>query len=130
MPAESSGLVVLADIPFVSLCEHHLLPFFGKASVAFLPAQNVVGLGKLVSTVEVLAQRLQFQERLTESIADVIQRVLEPQGTFVMLKAQHVCMLSDGASSLPGKTVTQATRGIFTLEAALRAEVVQQINEA
>src|ERR1041384_5247903 len=77
MPAESSGLVVLANIPFVSLCEHHLVPFFGRASIAFLPHQKVVGLGKLVSTVEVLAQRLQFQERLTESIADVVNGVLE-----------------------------------------------------
>lgn len=110
---ESNEIVVVKDITFYSMCEHHLLPFYGKAHIAYLPDGKVVGLSKLARTVEVFARRLQIQEQMTAQIADAIMEHLVPQGAMVMLEAEHMCMTMRGVEKTDSKTVTMATRGCF-----------------
>jgi len=112
LDAEQRGeLVLLRDIEFRSICEHHLLPFIGMAHVAYVPAKKVVGLGRLPRVVETLASRPQLQERLTEEIADALERGLEPQGVLVVLDAVHGCVSARGARQARSSTVTMASRG-------------------
>ena len=108
-------LVLSKDISFVSFCEHHLLPFEGKAHVAYLPKDRVVGLSKLARVVDVFAKRLQVQERMTDQIADAISQVLNPRGVAVMLEAKHSCMSLRGAKKQHSSMVTTALRGDFLL---------------
>lgn len=123
--AAHSELVLVTGFEFSSLCEHHLLPFRGKAHVAYLPSEDrVVGLSKLARTVDVFARRPQVQERLTAQIADAIEQFLKPVGVFVILEAEHMCMQLRGVEKCHGQTVTKATRGLFTSDAASRAEVL------
>ena len=108
------------DIHFYSMCEHHLLPFFGTAAVAYVPDGEVVGLSKIARTVEVYARRLQLQERMTEQIADAFMRGLAPKGVMVLVEAEHLCMTMRGVKKPGSKTVTTAVRGVFESDPALQ----------
>ncbi|PWJ52197.1 GTP cyclohydrolase I FolE [Faecalicatena contorta] len=109
----TNEIVVEKDITFYSTCEHHLLPFYGKAHIAYIPDGKVVGLSKLAKTVEVFAKRLQLQEQLTVQIADALVENLNPKGVLVMLEAEHMCMTMRGIKKPGSKTVTVAKRGEF-----------------
>ena len=111
--AGSSDMVVEKDITFYSFCEHHMLPFFGKAAVAYVPDGEVVGLSKIARTVEVYARRFQLQERLTSQIADAFMKELKPKGVMVLIEAEHMCMSMRGIKKPGAKTVTSVTRGVF-----------------
>ena len=106
-------MVMVRGVDFYSLCEHHMLPFCGKAHVAYIPNGRIVGLSKLPRIVEVYARRLQVQERLTEQIADAIERVLKPLGVGVVLEGEHLCMMMRGVEKQGSKTITSALRGTF-----------------
>lgn len=117
-----SSMVMVRDIELYSLCEHHLLPFFGKAHIAYIPDGKIVGLSKLPRIVEVFARRLQVQERLTEEIAQAIQDVLQPKGVGVVIEAYHLCMMMRGVQKQNSQTATSAVRGIFRNDARTREE--------
>ena len=110
---DNSEMVLEKDITFYSTCEHHLLPFFGKVHIAYIPNEEVVGLSKLARTVEVYARRLQMQEQLTNQIADALCENLNPKGVMVLVEAEHTCMTMRGIKKPGSKTVTIATRGAF-----------------
>ncbi|MDE7179537.1 MAG: GTP cyclohydrolase I FolE [Lachnospiraceae bacterium] len=110
---ESNEIVLVKDITFYSMCEHHLMPFYGKAHIAYLPDGRVVGLSKLARTVEVYARRPQIQEQLTVQIVEAVMQHLKPQGVMVMLEAEHTCMTMRGVEKPGSKTVTLASRGCF-----------------
>ncbi|MCR4944442.1 MAG: GTP cyclohydrolase I FolE [Clostridium sp.] len=124
---ESSDLVIEKDITFYSTCEHHLIPFYGKVHIAYLPDGKVTGLSKLARTVEVYARRPQLQERLTSDIADAIMEYLKPKGVFVYIEAEHMCMTMRGIRKPGTKTVTTTSRGIFKEDTHLRQEVLTLI---
>lgn len=111
--AENAEVVLEKDITFHSLCEHHMLPFFGKVHIAYIPNGKVVGLSKLARVVEVFARRLQIQEQMTNQIADAINDELSPKGVFVIVEAEHTCMTMRGIKKIGSKTVTMASRGEF-----------------
>jgi len=117
-------MVILRDIPFYSMCEHHLLPFYGVAHVGYIPNKEgwVVGLSKLARVVDIFAKRLQLQERMTTQIADTIVEALQPDGVAVVIKAEHLCMTMRGIKKPGSNVITSATRGIFRSRAATRAE--------
>ena len=110
---QHEGMVLVRDIELYSLCEHHMLPFFGKAHVAYIPDGRILGLSKVPRLVEVFARRLQVQERLSEQIADALMQVLEPRGVGVVIEAQHLCMMMRGVEKQNSTTVTSALRGVF-----------------
>ncbi len=120
-------MVLVKDITFYSLCEHHLLPFFGKVHIAYIPNGVICGLSKLVRTVRAFALRPQVQERLTEEIADFIQRELNPKGVGVILAAEHLCMSMRGVMSPGHITVTSALRGVFMKDIKTREEFLKLI---
>lgn len=126
---DNSEMVLEKDIVFYSTCEHHLMPFHGKAHVAYIPNGKVVGLSKLARTVEVYARRLQIQEQMTGQIADAIMQHLEPQGAMVVLEAEHMCMTMRGVKKPGSKTVSVATRGVFQDNAALQTQFYQMLRE-
>lgn len=115
-----SEFLLEKDIPFYSLCEHHLLPFFGKAHIAYLPKDRVVGLSKLARTVEVYARRLQLQEQMTSQIADDIMTYLDARGVMVVIEAEHLCMTMRGVKKPGAKTLTIACRGEFETDPELK----------
>jgi len=118
-------VVLVKNIPFYSMCEHHLLPFLGKAHVAYLPdGQRICGLSKVARLVELHAQRLQLQERLTSEIADSLVQALDPRGVMVVVEAEHLCMTMRGVKAPGSRTVTSVVRGIFRENPATRAEVM------
>ncbi len=122
-------LVLIKDIPFYSVCEHHLVPFFGKAHVGYLPRNGrLTGLSKLARVVDTVAKRPQLQERLTTIVADTIQNKLEPYGVIVVMEAEHMCMTMRGIKKPGSKTVTSAVRGVFSTDHKSRAEVMSIIN--
>ncbi len=121
-----SEMIVVKDIEMYSLCEHHMLPFFGKAHVAYIPDGKIVGLSKIPRVVDVFARRLQVQERLTIQIRDAIQEVLAPQGVAVVVEAQHLCMMMRGAEKQNSVTTTSAMSGAF-MSATTRAEFMRLI---
>ena len=120
-------MVLVKDIEFFSLCEHHMLPFSGRAHVAYLPKGKVVGLSKLARVVEVYARRLQVQERMTRQIAEALQNALEPQGVAVVLEASHSCMAMRGVKKAQAVTVTSTMLGAFRSNPVTRAELMQLI---
>jgi GTP cyclohydrolase I len=120
-------MVLEKDIVFYSTCEHHLMPFFGKAHVAYIPKGEVVGLSKIARTVEVFAKRPQLQEQLTAQIADAINEQLHPMGVMVMLEAEHTCMTMRGIKKPGSKTVSYVTRGIFAEDTALQDRFFQLV---
>ncbi|HUF26919.1 MAG TPA: GTP cyclohydrolase I FolE [Gemmatimonadaceae bacterium] len=119
------SMIMVRDIELYSLCEHHLLPFFGKAHVAYIPDGRIVGLSKLPRLVEVFARRLQVQERLTEQIAAAIEDVLRPRGVGVVIEAYHLCMMMRGVEKQNSKTITSALRGNFRDDSKTRDEFLR-----
>ncbi|HVQ74350.1 MAG TPA: GTP cyclohydrolase I FolE [Candidatus Binatia bacterium] len=124
---EYDEMVVVKDIDFYSLCEHHLLPFFGKCHIAYMPSRRIVGLSKVARLVEVFSRRLQVQERLTTQIAHTIDEVLQPRGVAVVMEALHMCMLMRGVEKQNSKAVTSAMLGAFRDRPETRAEFMELI---
>ncbi len=124
-----SDMVIQRDIIFYSVCEHHLLPFFGKAHIAYIPNGEVVGLSKLARTVEVFARRPQLQERLTAQIADAIMEHLAPKGVMVMLEAEHTCISMRGVKKAGTQTVTCTKRGVFLEDPALSGAFLDMLGK-
>jgi GTP cyclohydrolase I len=124
-------MVMVRDIPFASLCEHHLVPFVGHAHVAYLPAADgrITGLSKLARLVEGYARRLQVQERMTTQVVEAMERELKPRGSIVVIEAEHFCMSMRGVKKEGMTTVTSAVRGVFRDDAAYRAEALQYIHQ-
>jgi GTP cyclohydrolase I len=120
-------MVIVKDIEFFSMCEHHMLPFFGKVHIAYLPGKSVIGLSKLPRIVDAFARRLQIQERLTQQIADCIQETIEPQGVGVVAEAQHFCMMMRGVEKQHSGTVTSAMLGEFRSNKGSRDEFLSLI---
>ena len=121
-------LVLVKDIPFYSCCEHHIVPFFGRAHIAYIPKDGrLTGLSKLARVIETLAKRPQLQERITKCAADIIMEELRPYGVIVVVEAEHMCMTMRGVKKPGSKTTTSAVRGIFEKDAAARAEAMSLI---
>ncbi len=123
-------MVLVKDIPLYSLCEHHLLPFLGKAHLAYIPGKEgrITGISKLARVVDVMAKKPQLQERLTTSIADIIEKTLKPRGVLVVIEAEHLCMSMRGVQKSGARTVTSAIKGTFRQNEATRAEAMSLIN--
>ena len=125
---EHDEMVLLKGIPIYSICEHHMLPFIGKAHVAYLPSDNrVTGLSKIARVVDVFSKRLQVQERLTTDIADTIMRKLKPKGVLVVIEAEHLCMSMRGVKKPGVMTITSAVRGVFRKNEKTRSEALSLI---
>lgn len=127
---ESNEIVLVRDITFYSMCEHHLMPFYGKAHIAYLPDGKVVGLSKLARTVEVYARRPQIQEQMTAQIVDAIMAYLKPKGVMAMLEAEHTCMTMRGVEKPGSRTVTLASRGCFREEPEWQALFFQMLGKS
>ena len=126
---DNNEMVLEKDITFYSMCEHHLMPFYGKAHIAYIPNGKVTGLSKLARTVDVYARRPQIQERLTVQIADALDRVLEPKGVMVMLEAEHTCMTMRGIKKPGSKTMTVITRGEFKNNIELQKQFLAMVKD-
>jgi GTP cyclohydrolase IA len=128
--AEHDEMVMVRDIPFASLCEHHMIPFIGKAHVAYIPGDDgrITGLSKLARLVDAYARRLQVQERMTTQIADTLEKVLEPRGVLVVVEAEHLCMSMRGVRKPGTLTVTSAVRGLFRDDPRTRAEAMEFVH--
>jgi GTP cyclohydrolase I len=122
---DHENMVMVRDIELYSMCEHHMLPFFGKAHVAYIPRRRIVGLSKLPRIVDMFARRLQVQERLTEQVAKAIDEVLEPLGVGVVIEAYHMCMMMRGVEKQNSRTITSALRGVFREDAKTRDEFLR-----
>ncbi|BFH66434.1 MAG: GTP cyclohydrolase I FolE [Paenibacillus dendritiformis] len=122
-------LVIVKDITYYSLCEHHMAPFFGKVHIGYIPSGQVAGLSKLARLVEAVTRRLQVQERVTSEIADIMEEALKPHGVMVVVEGEHLCMCSRGVKKPGSKTVTMSTRGSFKDDAAQRAEFLSLIKQ-
>lgn len=128
-PEEHQEMVIVRNIPFYSMCEHHFVPFFGKAHIAYIPQGSVVGLSKLARVLEEYARRPQVQERLTSQVADAINDTLRPLGVGVVIEAEHMCMTMRGIQKPGSKTITSAMRGVFLEKSEARAELMNLIKE-
>ena len=128
--AEGNDMVVEKDITFYSTCEHHLLPFYGKAHIGYLPNGKVVGLSKLARTVDVFARRPQIQEKMTAPIAKALEESLSPKGVIVMLEAEHTCMTMRGIKKPGSKTVTLVTTGVFQDNAKLQERFLALVRQS
>lgn len=129
--ADHDEMIMVKDIPLTTLCEHHLLPFNGKAHVAYIPNKDgrITGLSKIARVVDLLSKRLQVQERLTTEIADALDRALEPRGVFVVIEAEHLCMTMRGVKKPGALTLTSAVRGLFRSDARTRQEAMAHIGK-
>jgi GTP cyclohydrolase I len=123
-------MVIVKDIEFYSQCEHHLLPFFGKAHIAYVPNGKVIGLSKIPRIVDVFARRLQVQERLTQQVAEAISEAIHPQGVGVVLEAQHLCMMMRGVQKQSSTTVTSAMLGVFKTQLQTRNEFLSLVERS
>ena len=121
-------MVIVRDIEFYSLCEHHLLPFIGRAHIAYMPAGKVIGLSKIPRIVDIFARRLQVQERLTRQIADLLQELLEPDGVAVVMEGMHLCTMMRGVKKHDARMTTSAMHGAFRTNAATRQEFLENIS--
>lgn len=126
---ENSDMVLEKDIRFYSFCEHHMLPFYGKAAVAYIPNGEVVGLSKIARTVEVFAKRFQLQERLAAQVADAFMQELNPKGVMVLMEAEHMCMTMRGIRKPGAQTITVITRGIFETDINLQNRFFQMLGK-
>jgi len=129
--ADHDEMIMVKDIPLSALCEHHMLPFNGKAHVAYIPNKDgrITGLSKIARVVDVCAKRLQVQERLTTQVADAIEQALEPRGVFVVIEAEHLCMTMRGVKKPGSLTVTSAVRGRFRSDEKTRQEAISLIGK-
>lgn len=125
--AEGSGMVIVRDIEFYSMCEHHILPFFGTVSIGYMPGEKIVGLSKIARMVDVFARRLQVQERFTIQLADTLQRELGARGVIVLCRGEHMCMKMRGVEKQHAATVTTEYNGVFASDRALRAEFLEAV---
>jgi GTP cyclohydrolase I len=128
--AEHDEMVMVRDIPFASLCEHHMVPFIGKVHVGYIPGEDgrVTGLSKMARLVDVYARRLQVQERMTTQIADTMEKVLDPRGVLVVVEAEHLCISMRGVKKPGTLTITSAVRGLFRDDPRTRAEAMQYVH--
>ena len=127
---EYGDMVLVKDIAFYSMCEHHLLPFFGKAHVAYIPDGKIIGISKIPRIVEMYARRLQVQERLTDQIASTLRDAVRPKGVAVAIQARHLCMIMRGVEKQDSLITTRAFLGIFETDEALRREFMEQLRLA
>ena len=125
--AEGSEMVIVKDIEFYSMCEHHMLPFFGRAHIGYIPGRKILGLSKFARITDMFARRLQVQERITTQLAQAIEDLLEPQGVAVVLEGVHLCMAMRGVQKQHSSTTTSAMRGVFREDARTRAEFMQAV---
>jgi len=125
---EHDNMILVKDIELYSMCEHHMLPFVGKAHVAYIPNGRLLGLSKVPRVVEVFARRLQVQERLTDQVADAIQTALEPEGVGVVIEAYHLCMMMRGVEKQNSRTITSAVRGRFRSDIRTREEFLRLVS--
>jgi GTP cyclohydrolase I len=128
--AEGSEMVVVKGIEFYSLCEHHMLPFFGQVHIGYIPGEKILGLSKFARIVDLFARRLQVQERLSVQIAEAIQQVLEPRGVGVVVEGVHLCMMMRGVEKQHSRTVTSAMLGVFREDARTREEFLSHLKGA
>ena len=127
--AEGDGVVLVRDVEFHSLCEHHLLPFFGRVHVAYLPGDRIIGLSKIPRIVDLYARRLQVQERITEQVADALVKLLKPKGVVVIAEARHLCMAMRGVEKQLSVTATRTLRGVYAHDAPARQEVLSMLRD-
>jgi GTP cyclohydrolase I len=127
--ADHDEMVMVRDIPLASVCEHHLIPFIGRAHVAYVPAKDgrITSLSKIARVVDLLSKKPQVQERLTTEIANALERALAPRGVFVLIEAEHLCMTMRGVRKRGAQTVTSAVRGLFRSDARTRAEALEHV---
>lgn len=126
-PAESDGMVIVRDIEMYSMCEHHLLPFYGKVHVGYIPGKHMIGLSKIARVVDMFARRLQVQERLGQEICDALEKTLKPKGIGVVIEANHLCMMMRGVEKQHSLAVTSSVRGSFKKDARTRQEFLTLI---
>ena len=124
---DNDDMVIVKDVEFYSLCEHHILPFWGKCHVGYLPRKRIIGLSKIPRIVDMFARRLQVQERLTREIAEALEAALNPTGIGVVMEAQHMCMMARGVEKQASKMTTNAMRGTFREDSSTRAEFLRCI---
>ncbi len=124
----SDDMVIIRDIEFYSLCEHHLLPFFGRVNIAYIPDGRIIGLSKLARITDMFARRLQVQERMTVEIANAIDQVLQPKGVAIVVAGKHLCMMARGVESQSSEMVTSHVLGCFRTDRAARAECMALLN--
>ncbi len=124
----SDDMVVVRDIEFFSMCEHHMFPFFGHANIAYIPDGKIIGLSKLARIVDMFARRLQVQERMTAQIAEAIDEVLDPAGVAVVIKARHLCMMARGVEKKSSEMITSHVLGAFRKDRSTRAELMDLLN--
>ncbi|HNY94084.1 MAG TPA: GTP cyclohydrolase I FolE [Flexilinea sp.] len=126
---KSNGMVLVKDIEFYSLCEHHMLPFFGMVHVAYLPDEKIIGLSKIPRIVDMYARRLQVQERLTTQIMEAIEEILQPKGCGVLIEASHLCAMMRGVKKDQAKLITTNFSGLFLKDETIRSDFFNQVNQ-
>jgi len=125
---DSSEIVIVRDIEVFSLCEHHLLPFYGKAHIAYIPNGKIIGLSKIPRVLDVFARRLQVQERITTQVSEELMRILKPHGVAVVIEAFHMCMMMRGVEKQGSSTITSSMRGVFRTDPTTRQELMHLLN--